>query len=388
MRKEDLDRLAVKYPTPGMSPARLTPALGVSTPHWDSLIDAVVADLSEREPFGIGWWAPHPGVARRILISDQLCTCLQSAGDNLVEAGIHWLEYLGAIERANDRISETFSVRGNSLLESPPSCVLDEITVSLPQLHVVGVARALSGSIDCLASVVIGVLAFETPILQARLTSLKTELESAKRNASATSGAALQRAFAVRFDEILAAAGEPGWLDWVIDFRNMLVHRGRRIYVQEVRPRSPRLYRADGNVRLELVSHLPKDPSRSDVEAGRHGGLRAVLTEDAGTTLRGLIESTRKLVDDVGNELRGIWQQRRSNPPLLQQPRKQWPKVDFSQRSRFVGYKPGSVPLTAPALAGGSLLWRRMRAAALDDATRQRWITFEADAQDGGAGTP
>src|SRR5207244_5727838 len=80
----------------GRAPAA---ALGVEIPAWDTLEERIFADLTAERPYGIGWWAPHPGTSRRILISDQLYACTTSVSTNLVEAGVHWLELLDAVDR-------------------------------------------------------------------------------------------------------------------------------------------------------------------------------------------------------------------------------------------------------------------------------------------------
>jgi hypothetical protein len=106
MRSSDVTRLSQPYggdpnlPTPG--PAA---ALGVATPTWSQLETTLLGDLSTELPYGIAWWAPHPGTSRRILISDQLYACAHSTGDNLIEAGLHWLEFLDFADRESDRLA-------------------------------------------------------------------------------------------------------------------------------------------------------------------------------------------------------------------------------------------------------------------------------------------
>ena len=59
--------------------------------------DRILADPTDA-PYGVGWWAPHPGTSRRILMSDLLYACTASVSTNLVEAGIHLLELIDARE--------------------------------------------------------------------------------------------------------------------------------------------------------------------------------------------------------------------------------------------------------------------------------------------------
>ena len=45
--------------------------------------DRILADPTDA-PYGVGWWAPHPGTSRRILMSDLLYACTASVSTNLV----------------------------------------------------------------------------------------------------------------------------------------------------------------------------------------------------------------------------------------------------------------------------------------------------------------
>ena len=105
-----------------------------------------------------------------------------------------------------------------------------------------------------------------------------------------------QVSFAQKFEALIAMTGPAGWLDWTLQFRNMLVHRGRRIEIGQFVPRTPVLYGADGQPvpRVRVVTHLARDPSRSDVEVFLDADQPSppVLTEDAEQTLRGIFAST------------------------------------------------------------------------------------------------
>src|SRR4051794_12179891 len=98
MKTADIARLSQPFPGgPDVSGRAPVAALGIAIPEWDALEDRIFADLTEALPYGIGWWAPHPGTSRRILISDQLYACTASVSMNLIEAGIHLLELIDAI---------------------------------------------------------------------------------------------------------------------------------------------------------------------------------------------------------------------------------------------------------------------------------------------------
>src|SRR4051794_34175033 len=103
MRAADITRLSECYPDGAdRGTSGPTRALGVQTPSWDALGVQIFADFATAPPYGVGWWAPHPGTSRRIFISDQLDACTSSVGTNLTEAGVHWLELLDAIDREDE----------------------------------------------------------------------------------------------------------------------------------------------------------------------------------------------------------------------------------------------------------------------------------------------
>ena len=99
MRTVDIERLQQPYPANHFQGrGGYVPEIGLDLRIWAQLEDAIVSDLAESPPYGIGWWAPHPGTKRRILISDQLYTCVNSVSTNMLEALLHWLEYQDAAE--------------------------------------------------------------------------------------------------------------------------------------------------------------------------------------------------------------------------------------------------------------------------------------------------
>ncbi len=84
MRDEDLGPLRQPYANAAVPPGRrLADALTVGLPTLHELRDAIASDLDPAH-FGIGWWAPHPGTSRRILISDHLVQCVGTVSRNLM----------------------------------------------------------------------------------------------------------------------------------------------------------------------------------------------------------------------------------------------------------------------------------------------------------------
>ena len=233
MRASDVVRLSKPYGgdpnVPGPGPAG---ALGVDTPAWSQLETTILGDLSADSPYGIAWWAPHPGISRRILIGDQLYACTQSTHDNLIEAALHWLEFLDCADRESDRLAYAVKIENGEFVVKAPrrQNPLEDVGLELVRLHVAGMVRALAGALDCMAGSIIGVVALPTRILRADFGVVRSMLKKVAEKPSGEDEV-VQASFGKKLVSMIAASGTSGWLDWSLAFRNMLVHRGRRIEV-------------------------------------------------------------------------------------------------------------------------------------------------------------
>lgn len=380
MRPADLARLNQPYPeTLEPTDKNAMEAIGLRLPNWSELEHEVWADLTEAPPYGVGWWAPEAGTRRRILVSDQLYCCLSSVMSNLTEAKLHWLEYLDFADRDDARLANvvTMTPTGPTISMPKPRSPYDQINSDFMRLHQAGLVRALASALDCLAGVVIGVAALPQSILRADLARARHCLRSV--DGGNTIGTRMQAQFADQLERAITTAGPPGWLDWIIDFRNMLVHRGRRIELGQIVPINPVLYGPDGHPapRARRISHLPRDPGRSDVEVFLDAPSRFVLHEDSRQTLEGLMRSTIKLIEATAEYMRELWQWRRANPAEIRQPAAQWPNGPSTQSTGFDGYQPQSLVFNPQIGMMHPDTARRFRAAALDDAARPQWTTFD-----------
>lgn len=381
MRDEDRRRLAQPHAEDQESGERgLARALGVATPQLDALADEILADLSVDPPFGVAWWAPYPGASRRILISDQLYSCATSVAANLGEAALHLLEFLEAVDRESDHLANVVAIsdRGDFEVKMPRSRhAADDAISHMADLHVIGVARALSAALDCLGGAVTGVLALPTSLLRSDLDSARRVLGRLTDDRSA--GRQRQLDAGTRLEALISASGPQGWLTWLLAYRNMVVHRGRRIVVSQLVPRLPVIYGPDRRPipRMRVVRHLPRDAGRSDIEVLLDRPTPPVLTEDAARTLDGVIRSTHALVEGVAALLLEVWRWRRTNPAALPQPPEQWRDGVAAQETAFRGYAEGSHPYEPAQLTGHPILIRRMRAAALNDEVREQWNGFD-----------
>jgi hypothetical protein len=391
MKASDFARLSEPYREGECSTNdRALSALGIPMRRWKELEALILDDLAEHHPYGIGWWAPHPGTSRRILISDQLYACVASVSANMIEAVLHWLEYQDCAECDSERSADIVQIRDGQFDVVPqrPRNALEELSGEMVVMHIAGMTRAISGAFDCLAGTIIGVIAIPTPILTADL-GRKIREYFAKVGQGATDGERVQADFYRNFSEVIASVGPDGWLQWALDFRNMLVHRGRRLQNGQFVPKLPQLYGPDGErvLRSRRLTYLPRNPSMSDVEVWRATPMTSirdplealVLTEDAAQTLRGLLDSTKAMISETARLLIEVWKWRRDNPQILTQPAEQWPKgAATTPSSVFHGYAPRPIDLSSSSIAfTHPIVERRFRAASLHDASRSQWDTFD-----------
>lgn len=380
MGPADLARLNEPYPeTLEPTDKDAMEAIGLRLSNWSGLEDEIWADFTEVPPYGVRWWVPEPGTSRRILISDQLYCCLSSVVSNLTEAKLHWLEYLHAADRDDARLANVVRTTptGPTMSMAKPRSPYDQLSPDFMRMHQAGMVRALASALDCLAGVIIGVAALPQSILRADLARVRRYL--ATIGSGSTVGASRQTQFAAQLEDAIAVAGPPGWLDWTIDFRNMLVHRGRRIELGQFVPIKPVLYGPNGHPapRARRISHLPRDPGRSDVEVFLDTPSRFVLHEDSRQTLEGLMRSTIDLTEGTAEYMRELWRWRRANPAEIPQPRDQWPNGPSTQSTGFDGYQPNQLVFNPQVGMMHPVTARRFRAAALDDAARPQWTTFD-----------
>jgi hypothetical protein len=373
MTPDALDGLANPYP-PGDEnrEGRFAIALGVLIPDAITLHEELIGDL-DPDKLGVGWWAPYPDEARRMLISDHLLQCALSIQINLVEAKLHFLELEDAWRQRSDLFSDSVDMRSGKIFLRRPPVVSprDELPLKLSALHTAGFFRALGGTLDCLGATIIGVSALPVAILTSDLKRARQAFPSDP----GTEGAALQLNLSKTLERAIGSFGPPGWLEWATDFRNMLVHRGRRADIGEFLPEPSPILDSRGRtiIRTRTIQRLPRDPGRSEIEVLLHRANALVLTEQARDTLEGLLDTTIKLLNDVVGELLILWRTRRANPELLAQPREQWLGGPSAESTGFEGYKPGSYDYNPGALIAAPGLITRLRAAALSDQQRYRW---------------
>jgi hypothetical protein len=304
---------------------------------------------------------------------------VQSVETNLIEARLHFVELDDFWERERRFLARAVSLSPGGRLQvrfPEPRRPLDEIARAMAALHLTGFVRAVAGVLDCFGASVVGVLALKTPLLRADLGSARKALAQI---AAVDAGARIQTQFRADLEGLIARTGAQGWLQWALDMRNMLVHRGRRFQPSELRPLPTGVVGPDGRqiLRTEVIPQLPRDPGRSDVEMFLDATHPPVLTEGAGATIRGVLDSTLEVVRGGAALLLDIWRTRRASPTLLLQPREQWLNGVSSESTGFEGYAPGSVPYNPTSITVDPIMIQRLKCASLGDAARPAWAAFD-----------
>jgi hypothetical protein len=349
----------------------------------DRLGHQMLRDL-DLESGGIHWLLAD--TATRILVSDQLVGTLETLGQNLTACEHH----LRGFEAANNRLdSITLREWKRDLKKgirpsviAAPSQARDTLLCDRDS-HIAGFFRAEGSVFDNTATAIAILAALPVDIVR-RFTwgSLRRAFDKV---VGSEEPAVAQTGLWHRIEELITDSGPPGWLDWTVSMRNMLVHRPRRIWM--ARPVFTPSMGNPQSLRTSLM--LPKDPDLSTVEVMRDavGFSASLLTEDASGTMTGVFDSTKRFTEAVCAELHSFAQRRRTQPELLRQPVEQWrgrsiiPEIGGP---RFDGYHPHSVESLGEedVMSSHEALVLRMQAAfVLDGAQRSSWPAWLAEAQ-------
>lgn len=373
MRSQDAAKLEIPFSHSDDPEIAFPKAVGIDTPEVEHLYREIFNDLDDTL-YGIGWWAPHPGTSRRILISNYLLECVRSIRTNLTEAALHLMEAVDHWDKEGDFLGNCLSLDQNDriVIDVPKRRKpADDLARRMATLHTVGFFRALVGALDCLGASIVGVLALPISITRADLKKARATLRKSPNS--------IHAGFLTKLEDCLITSGPTGWVDWSIDLRNMVVHRGRRVHITQVVPRQVSLLGPDSKIipRSTIAEHLPSDPCRSQVEAFLDSTRSPVLTEHAEGTLRGALSSTIDFIKKSARELNEIWALRRRNPTLLIQPMENWPIFPETNQTGFTGYKPGSTPYTPQEWRAHPDIHKLFTAGALSDDLRPQWDTFD-----------
>lgn len=343
---------------------------GVELPALESLQREIFSDL-DTTTFGVRWWSDFLPTRERILIADHLVQCPTAVVHNLVEANLHFVEAKAAWAEHSQRTARALDASGRFALP-PYERAADMLCERHASMHVAGTFRAAGSALDCLAATIIGVLPLPLPIVRADFSQAFDWLRGLRSRAAERTDR--QRAFCTLLEGWIADVGPHGWLTWIDEYRNMLVHRPRRVELYMVRPEVV-LVDAKGRPipRVDSIPVLAGEPGISDVEAIR--GKRFSLSEDGRRTLRAMLESVHDLCRLVGEYLLNLWVGRRESPDA--QPTAQW-REQTSSPDGFAGYAPGTIPTSMDQLRTSQQWVKRLSAAALTSKDVHIWSSPES----------
>lgn len=352
---------------------RIARRLSVDVPVARALHQALVEDLAPER--GIAWWHPVTDdcgpAARRtaILVADHLTHAAGALPDFLLEARLHLMDLIDAWAGQDEKWKDYYVADGSPRSVPATRSIADDLDQVQDDLHITGFFRALAQTLDCLASVIIGVADLEAKIQAASRGPINNEPEKLKTQPAAVGETA------ARLRQAQLEAGPEGWLTWVVDMRNMLMHRPRMLDLTDQKfgdapPRSE----AELRQNFRLVHHLPRFPTHSLVESFVLGlqDLRVkYLGEDAQVTLEGAVASTGALVDQSCEALLNLWLARRADAALQPQYHLtvQWKKKP-PPGDGFSGFETESTTFEVGEILINSQVGDRLIAAGIDDERR------------------
>lgn len=338
-------------------------------PKLEALASAIWTDM-DKDVHGVAWWSAHLFERQRILISDYLCQCVGGVGHNLFEASLHKIAALNDLEAEETRLARMVKIEGASVRveHPPPESPRDTLNERLIRMHTAGFFRSLGSSLDCLAANIIGVLGLPENILTADFKRLRKTLPKHSTHKVWVD-------FTRDLTNVIDGAGPTGWDSWVSNYRNMLVHRARRLEFTSLSPTAHIVDRRGQPVlRAQLVPHLVRAPALSDVEAmaWHIQGPTVNLEESGRNTLGGAYVAMKETIEKTSALLIRVWELRRASPGLIPQPPSQWPGMG-DRAENFVGFEPGSMPISPNAMVTSLQEADRVRFAALDDKSNSIW---------------
>jgi hypothetical protein len=259
-------------------------------------LDDALAEAFDREQHGFSWYASIQDPKVQVVRSNQLIS--------LVDAADSHLDALG------DAAQQLREVVGPNGLTMPAVDDADErakhVRVSV---EITDGLRAAGSLLDVLGGM--SVLLLGLPVAPTYADS-----RHLLRTGPAPAGAPEAQAQAIeRADEVVAGAvqaGPPGWIEWTVESRNAMVHRGRAISswlpVPAPVDRGRIVVVADTEPHrlMRYFPHLRRMPDLSDAETVLRGVeyRDMFLNEPAQDTLDGLREQAAALTAAVVDEFR------------------------------------------------------------------------------------
>jgi len=373
MRSNYLKKLEIPYDqTSDADEHKFAKAIAAALPKSRNLRSAIYNDLSP-DTFGISWWNSYSGLgqSRKILISDQLWQSLSSLQSNVIEAKVQLLELAVFWDSESAFMKDSVTVvNGKPVIKIPPKLTpKDDLPGYLADLHLKGFLSSICSAMDCLSAVIVGVMGFKENLLKVGFGSLERHFIEKFSYANPD-----QIQFVQKYKEIISSAGPSGWLIWAMDYRNMAMHRGRRLRLSQLKPCPSGILNSKGQMGIttEVVQCLVRNPGVSEIESLKDGALET-LSEPAETTLNEIFCSSLFTIEEVCTCLLAVWSSRRANPSLIAQPKEQWPRIRNGNDGSFIGYKPGTLETKMGMAVTSPAMVHRLKCASLAGNQIEQW---------------
>jgi hypothetical protein len=272
------------------------------------LREVISNDLSE-DDYGISWWKQFKDLTTqsRILISDYLISSIESVFTNIVEAKYSILE----IEHAVSNIRNWAERQSHNNFEMRNISPLEDLNIYKFSCSLAGFFRSLGSSLDCISSCITGIAGLPIDI---KSTSFNKVLNDLKNPRPASE-------YLFQLNESISSAlldsGPKGWVEWTLQMRNMLVHRGRSLPIAQ-------FIKDDTGIDVRIF--LPKNPQMSDIESAiiSQSFIETQITTNAIKLTTSLFDSLIKFANCTCSLLANFWGERKLNVNMIKQPRKQW----------------------------------------------------------------
>lgn len=350
----------------------------------DHLKKTILEDLNA-DTYGIDWWVTDSNEDKKlsVLAADYIFQVIESILANAIEGKVHLHQFQflkGNKKKQFIGAREVLAKKTSSIIPRREK-VSDFFLDDLMDAHLIGIFRSIGSSLDCLSACFILVSGLPINVFKAdynRIIIFKLDLERKLHKSQAEEW---QLEVTNEFIKIVNSSAPKGWVKWIIEYRNMYIHRGRLRTPKMGTPKPLNIlsHNYDHFHSIEQTSFLPKYPDLSEVETYLHisdddnsftfGENEDVVTGES-------INSIDIAIRDVCVYLKSIWVQRRTGEKELKKfPKKQWPKIKKSELS-FEGYE--SIPGIKPsqlALSREGII--RLKAAGLFDHQRDFWSSLD-----------
>lgn len=342
-------------------PAALRAALGLETPELDSFLSILEGELSA-EAWGFERLSELEE-EQRALVSDQFLSAAYGLQDALTDASVTRRE----VHEHTGPTGIRYSGKGDSLS--------DMLRYVQLRRSVAGFFDAVGTALDCLAAILVVATRAPISVQRADFGQLRQLDSDAQHKAFEQDIPQSQRDIWSALSDALAAAeseGPEGWLDWSLEMRNALTHRGRVTNIYLPRRISGQIAVPPNSEPQALFRYdlfLRRRPWLPEIEGmlAANSLPDSVLDEPAGRTVDGLHAALVTFVESLVVWCCECWG---SPPSEVIAPVKRW-VLPAMPAIAFDGSAPGGTTAVSGAIGGINQehirLAERLRVARQDD---------------------